>query len=143
MAVTVQQIFDMAIHAIDEQSESSGETITVDTTEYKSRTISILNSVIPRLYPYSGNYEPGEAGRPTPKILTWGDYRNPDFTQTIDLDDTLCLSVLPFFLAAQLISAENAELASWFMNLYRENFNDLRNRIPADFEPIPTPYGTF
>lgn len=143
MAVTVQQVFDMAIHAIDEQNESSGETVTVDTTEHKTRTISILNSVIPRLYPYSGNYDPGESGRPTPKILTWGNYQNPDFTQEIDLDDTLCLSVLPFFLAAQLISAENAELASWFMNLYRETFNDIRNRIPAEFERISMPYGAF
>lgn len=141
--VTVQQVFDMAIHAIDEQSESNGETSTVDTTEYKSRTISILNSVIPRLYPYSGNYDPGTSGRPTPAILAWGDYSEPAFDQEIGLDDTLCLSVLPFFLAAQLISAENAELASWFMNLYRENLNDLRNRVPAEFERISTPYGTF
>lgn len=143
MAVTVQQVFDMAIHAIDEQNESSGATDTVDTQEYKYRTISILNSVIPRLYPYSGNYAPGESGRPTPNTLMWGEYKDPDFTQEIDLDDTLCLSVLPFFLAAQLISAENAELASWFMNLYRETFNDIRNRIPAEFERISMPYGAF
>lgn len=143
MAVTVQQVFDMAIHAIDEQNETSGATVTVDTKEYKTRTISILNSVIPRLFPFSGNYENSESSRPTPKILKWGDYQNPDFTQEIDLDDTLCLSVLPFFLAAQLISAENTELASWFINLYRETFNDIRNRIPADFERISTPYGTF
>lgn len=143
MAVTVQQVFDMAIHAIDEQSESSGATSTVDTQEYKFRTISILNSVIPRLYPFSGNYDDSASGRPTPMTLLWNNYKDPDFTQVIDLDDTLCLSVLPFFLSAQLISAENAELASWFMNLYRETFNDIRNRVPAEFERIPTPYGAF
>lgn len=141
--VSVQQVFDMAIHAIDEQNESTGSTATVDTTEYKTRTISILNSIIPRLYPYSSNYRPTGSGRPEPATLFWEGYSDPDFTQFIDLDDTLCLSVLPFFLAAQLVSAENTELANWMMNLYRENFNDLRNRIPADFEPIPTPYGTF
>lgn len=143
MAVTVQQVFDMAIHAIDEQNESSGATDTVDTQEYKYRTISILNSVIPRLYPFSGDYDGAGAGRPTPQILTCIDYREPDFEQVIGLDDTLCLSVLPLFLAAQLISAENAELASWFMNLYRETFNDIRNRIPAEFERISMPYGAF
>jgi hypothetical protein len=140
---TVQQVFDMAIHLMDEQNETTGATHTVDTNEYKSRTISILNSVIPALYPFSGNYETGEEGRPTPEILTWGDYKNPDFAQTIGLDDTLCLAVLPYYLAAQLLSAENETLAAWFMNRYREAFNDLRNRIPAEFEKIATPYGTF
>lgn len=141
--VTVQQIFDMAIHLMDEQNESNGNTITVDTSEYKSRTISILNSVIPALYPYSGDFDPGTSGRPVPQILEWGNYQNPDFAQTVALDDTLCLSVLPYYLAAQLLSAENETLAAWFMNRYRETFNDLRNRIPADFERISTPYGLF
>lgn len=143
MSVTVQQVFDMAIHTIDEQNESTGSTVTVDTTEYKSRTISILNTVIPRLYPYSSNYDTSGPGRPAPKILACNNYSSPDFTQVIDLDDTLCLSVMPFFLAAQLVSAENVELASWMMNLYRENFADLRNKVPAEFERISTPYGLF
>ena len=141
--VTVQQIFDMAIHLMDEQNESNGGTNTVDTQEYKFRTISILNSVIPALYPYSGNFEPGISGRPLPQILVCEDYRNPDFQQAVDLDDVLCLTVLPYYLAAQLLSAENEVLSAWFMNRYREAFNDLRNRIPADFEKISTPYGLF
>lgn len=141
--VTVQQIYDMAIHLMDEQNESNGNTGTVDTNEYKYRTISILNSVIPALCPYSGNYKPVASGRPTAQILEWGNYQNPNFTQTVDLDDTLCLSVLPYYLAAQLLSAENEMLSAWFMNRYREAFNDLRNRIPADFEKISTPYGLF
>lgn len=141
--VTVQQVFDMAIHLMDEQNETTGATGTVDTNEYKSRTISILNSVIPALYPFSGDYDAGEAGRPVPQILEWGDYKNPNFTQTIALDDTLCLSLLPYFLAAQLLSAENEVLSAWFMNRYREAFADLRNRVPADFVKIATPYGTF
>lgn len=141
--VTVQQIFDMAIHLMDEQNESNGGTITVDTQEYKFRTISILNSVIPALYPYSGNYDSQGTGRPMPAILLVNEYRNPDFEQSIDLDDVLCLTVLPYYLAAQLLSAENEVLSAWFMNRYREAFNDLRNRIPADFEKISTPYGLF
>lgn len=56
--MTVQQVFDMAIHIVDEQSESTGATITVDTEEYKFRTISILNAVIPRLFPYSETCSP-------------------------------------------------------------------------------------
>lgn len=141
--VTVQQIFDMAIHLMDEQNESNGSTATVDTSEYKYRTISILNSVIPALYPYSGNYTYGMIGRPTPAILAWDDYKNPDFAQTINLDDTLSLSLLPYYLASQLLAGENEALSAWFMNRYRESFNDLKNRLPAEFESIPMPYGTF
>lgn len=139
--VTVQQVFDMAIHLMDEQNESTGATGTVDTNEYKYRTISILNSVIPALYPFSGNYDPGTAGRPVPAVLAAADYKNPDFTQQIDLDDTLCLAVLPYYLAAQLLAGENEALAAWFMNRYREAFRDLSRLIPSEFEQIPSPYG--
>jgi len=141
--VTVQQVFDMAIHLMDEQNESSGETVTVDTQEYKFRTISILNSVIPALYPYSGNYTQSTTGRPNPRQLDWEDYRNPDFEQSIPLDDTLSLTLLPYYLAAQLLSAENEVLSAWFLNRYRESFMDLKSKVPASFEAIPTPYGLF
>jgi hypothetical protein len=71
------------------------------------------------------------------------DYQNPDFEQTIPLDDALSLSVLPYFLAAQLLAGENETLAAWFMNRYRELFMDLRDMVPASFEPITTSYGGF
>ena len=139
--VTVQQVFDIAIHLMDEQNESNGATSTVDTQEYKYRTISILNSVIPALYPFSGTFQMSSKGRPTPQQLYADDHKNPDFEQPVPLDDTLSLAVLPYYLAAQLLSAENEALASWFMNRYRETFNDLRNRVPAEFERITTSYG--
>jgi hypothetical protein len=140
---TVQQIFDMAIHLMDEQNESDGNTGTVDTNEYKFRTISILNSVIPRLYSYSSNYTDKGKVRNAPRKLEADDYKNPDFEQTIPLDDVLSMSLLPYYLAAQLLSAENETLSAWFMNLYRESFADLRNKMLAEFEQISTPYGGF
>ena len=36
-------VFDRAIHLMDEQNEMNGETRTVDTEEYRYRTLSILN----------------------------------------------------------------------------------------------------
>lgn len=140
---TVQQIFDMAIHLMDEQNESNGATGTVDTNEYKFRTISILNSVIPRLYIYSSNYEDRGEGRNAPQPLLAENYASPDFTQEIPLDDVLSLTLLPYYLAAQLLSAENEALAAWFMNLFREHFADLRNKCLAEFEQIISPYGGF
>ncbi|MGM9587406.1 MAG: hypothetical protein ACI3VA_07975 [Candidatus Limivicinus sp.] len=141
--LTVQQVYDMAIHLMDEQDESTGKTETVDTVEYKLRTISILNSIIPALYPYSGNYDTSGTGRPTPPMLYVDDYANPDFEQAIWLDDTLCAAVLPYYLAAQLLSSENDTLSAWFLARYREAFADLKSRIPATFERISTPYGLF
>lgn len=140
---TVQQIFDMAIHLMDEQNESNGATGTVDTKEYSFRTISILNSVIPRLYVYSSNYVDKGKGRTAPRQLSNDNHASPDFEQSIPLDDVLALSLLPYYLASQLLSAENEALSAWFMNMYRENFNDIRNRSLSDFEQISTPYGLF
>ena len=141
--VTVQQIFDQAIHLMDEQNEQNGATVTVDTQEYKSRTISILNTAIPRLYPYSSNYDRTAVGRPAAMILKNDDHANPDFTQNIMLDDDLCIGLLPFYLAAQLLSAENEDLAAWFITQYRECLSDYKRNIPAVFEQISSPYGAF
>jgi hypothetical protein len=139
----VQEIFDMAIHLMDEQSESNGSTGTVDTQEYKFRTISILNSVIPAIQIYSSDYDRTGFGRPEPEILLADNHANPDFTQEIALDNVLSYSLLPYYLAAQLLSGENEELAGWFLSRYREAFNDVRNKVLAEFEPISTPYGLF
>lgn len=137
--VTVQTIFDMAIHILDEQSESSGATQTSDTDEYRFRTISILNSAIPALWPFSESYDPaGEV--PT---LYADDYKNPDLDQVVEIDDRLALSVLPYFLAAKLIQTENESLAALCMTQYREAFQDLRTRGKGTFERIQTSYGYF
>lgn len=142
--VTVQQVFDTAIHMMDEQSESGGATVTADTQEYKLRTLSILNAVMPSLYPYSDTYAPTGAGRPVcPPLSQSAGHSNPDFTQHIPLDDTLALGVLPYALAAHLLAGENEELSTWFLARYNQAFIDLRHKIPAIFEPIPMPYGSY
>ena len=143
MTITVQQVFDQAIHLMDEQNENTGATATADTKEYMSRTISILNTIVPRLYPYSSNYNRQEEGRPKAIALDRGNYSNPDFTQVIMLDDVISMGVLPFYLAAHLLSGENESLAAWFMNQYREAFADIKKTAPASFEAISTPYGLF
>jgi hypothetical protein len=139
----VQEIYDMAIHLMDEQNEDNGNTETMDTEEYRFRTISILNTAIPALYPYSGTFVNSGIGRPSVQILRANDHAKPDFSQQIPLDDTLCYSVLPYFLAAQLLSGENEDLAAWFLSRYREAFLDLRNKVPGEFEPIRPVYGLF
>lgn len=141
--VTVQQIFDSAIHLMDEQSESNGQTVTTDTNEYKFRTISILNAVMPSLYPYSDTCDHSVPGRPVCPVLTAASYATPDFTQTVPLDDGLALGVLPYALAAHLLAAENDSLSLWFLSRFNQVFADIRSKVPAAFESIPTPYGLF
>lgn len=141
---TVQQVFNTAIHMMDEQSETTGETLTTDTQEYKYRTISILNAIMPSLYPYSDTLDSTGTGRPICPMLAVPElHSKPDFTQKIPLDDTLAMGVLPYALAAHLLSGENENLSVWFLSRYNQAFGDLRNKIPATFEPIPTPYGLF
>ena len=140
---TVQQVFDMAIHMMDEQNESSGISDTADTKEYRFRTISILNAVMPALYPYSDTCSDEGRGRPICPALDLTNIRKPDFTQQIPLDDTLALGVLPYALAAHLLAGENEELSAWFQNRYNLAFSDLRSKIPGTFEPIVAPYGLF
>ena len=141
--VTIQQIFDTAIHMIDEQNESSGATLTADTREYQVRTINILNSLIEQLYPYSDTYDASQPGRPVPKLAEAEDYRNPDFSQLVPLDDAIAIGVAPYGLAFHLLVAENLELAQVFRSLWMSALVDLRSKQAAAWEPIPTPYGLF
>lgn len=141
--VTVQEVFDIAIHLMDEQNESNGQTVTSDTQEYKVRTISILNAILPGLYPYSDNYDNSVPGRPTVPPLLVDNYASPDFTQAIPVDDTLSRGILPYALAGHLLAGENEELSAWMMQRYNLMFADLRNKIPGQWERICLPYGAF
>lgn len=141
--VTVQDIFDAAMDLMDEQDEKNGSTSTTDTREYALRTISILNTAIPNLYPYSDRSRQGKAGRPIPVQLLALDRSNPDFSQVIFLDDALCWGLLPFWLASLLRSGEDEEFANRMMTEYNKAFAGIRTLAPAEFEPIPTPYGLF
>lgn len=141
--VKVQEVFDIAIHLMDEQNESNGQTVTSDTTEYKIRTISILNAIMPSLYPYSDNYDNSVIGRPVVPPLLVDNYANPDFNQLIPIDDTLSRGILPYALAAHLLAGENEELSAWMMNRYMSSLAELRDKIPGTWEQIIMPYGMF
>lgn len=141
--VTVQQVYDAAIDLMDEANETTGATKTADTREYELRTISILNTALPVLYPYSSNADRTAPGRPTPPPLLAHNRREPDFTQEIPLDDALCWSLLPFYLASLLRSGEDTEFSMRMMTEYNNALASIRDLVPAQFEAIPTPYGLF
>lgn len=135
---TVQKVFDTTIHLMDEQSQGNGMTMTEDTEEYKFRTVSIINAILPTIYPYSGSYIPGEQVQ----LLKVGN-DEAAFAQEVPLEDSLAIGVLPYALASHLLAAENEELSAWFISRYNHAFSQIGNRIPAAFEPIATPYGLF
>ena len=141
--VTVQQIFDAAMDLMDEQDENTGSTKTTDTREYQLRTISILNIAINALFPYSSNYDTSASGRPAALVLLLDDRKNPDFGQTIYLDDGLCWALLPFFLASLLRSSEDTEFSMRMMTEYNGALANLKNGVLSEFEKIETPYGLF
>ena len=131
---TAQDIFDIAIAMMDEMNDS-GQTDHSDTTEYKNRTLPILNVLRGELYPYSDTYEATGSGRP---IAAW----IADFDSAIELDDYICQSVMPYGLAAHLLMDENPTSANFFQQRYDELKAGLRRGFPADgSEDINDVYG--
>lgn len=131
---TVREIFDIAIHLMDEQSESSGVTLTADTMEYSYRTPSALNSILNWAYPYSDTYTQAMDGRrPTyPKVTSLED--------TVDMDDYICLSVLPYGLAARL-AEESSGMKDWFEQTFLERLEASRQTAPAASGDVEDVYG--
>ena len=135
--LNVQGVFDKAMYLIDAQNESTGSTDNSDTTEYKVRTLGILNNLIDDAYPASDTFAIGEDGkRPALDDLT-------SFSDEIKMDPYIVRSVLPCGLAAKLLSEENPTLADFFWQLYEQRLAKARAGVPASFESIEDglPYG--
>lgn len=124
--MTGKEIFDIAIHLLDEQNESTGSTETADTKEYELRSVSLINSFLPRLCLQSGV---------TVSAIS-------ALSDTIPADTALAQGVAPYFLAALLIETETPELAIRLKSEGDENYSEIRGRLsPAEFEDIEQPYG--
>ena len=133
---TVQDVFDIAIHLLDEQNESTGATRTTDTKTYELRTPNILNNLLDRCYRVSDTcvMEPGK--RPIcRKVHAMED--------EIDLDEFLCTGVLPYGLAAMLILPEGLnEMSDFFWQTFEEQLYSAGATMPATEEAIEDVYGT-
>lgn len=133
---TGQAIFDIAIHLMDAQNESTGSTETADTKEYKLRTPNILNNLMDRVYSSSDTYPQYTPGQPRPVCR-----KISDLSETLDLDERICTSVLPYGLAALLLTEEDPTRANFFWQVFWENLNEAKNGIPASAESIEDVYG--
>lgn len=134
-STTAMDVFSIAMALMDEVNESSGETDTSDTREYKVRTLLILNALRGELFPYSDTFEVTEAGkRPILAVIE-------SFDQVIGMDDYICQSILPYGLAAQLLMDENPVAASFLQQRYEELRNALARGLPQGADAIEDVYG--
>lgn len=132
---TVQTVFDIAIHLMDAQNESTGSTETADTKEYQLRTPSLLNSVLDRAYPASDNWpEATDRKRPIcPKVSA--------MTDEIDLDERICTGILPYGLAGLLLTEENPVLANFFWQTFLEQLDEAKRGVPSGIDSVEDVYG--
>ena len=101
----VSDVFDAAMSIMDELSDS-GKPQTTDTDEYKYRAVSIINTMIAELYPFS---ETKKAGK------TASGWRPVE-----EFDDTLSVGAMPYGLASALLTDENPEASDRFKRRYNE-----------------------
>lgn len=130
---TGQQVFDLAMGLMDNIS-SAGLSDTSDNTEYKNRTLRILNALRLELYPLSDTCVAAISGtRPVSSVLT-------ALSDTIDLDDYLAQTVLPYGLSAHLLIDENPNAASFYQQRYEEMKGGAA-KLPSEFKAITDVYG--
>ena len=132
---TVQDVFDIAIQLMDSQNETTGATQTTDTKEYQVRTISLLNSILDRVYPASDTFPSGYSGqRPVCEKAT-------SFADELDLDERCALGIFPYGLAGLLRTEENPTLANFFWQTFLEQIEEAKRGIPSSIDSVENVYG--
>ncbi|MGM7719439.1 hypothetical protein [Metabacillus sp. Hm71] len=118
MAVTAQQVYDMALVFMDEVSDT-GAILADDPEYYKSKSLSILTALQTELLPQSI----------TPVPIT-------DISSNLLVSDRIALGVLPYGLAAHLLLVENNDAAPF----YNDRYEELKRKISTSIEPITDVY---
>lgn len=131
--MTATTIFDAAIKIMDEQSDT-GESIWSDTEEYRHRAIAILNILAGECYPFSAGTKLKPGQRAVPAYIE-------SLEDDVDLDDILCLTVLPYGLAAHLAIDDNPRTASYCQQRYEDLLNNKFRNVPASWEVGEDIYG--
>lgn len=134
---TGMDVFQRAITMMDELNDD-GKYKHEDTEEYRKRSLAILNTIAPELYPFSDTYKKNQAwevGRRP--VMAWME----SLYDNIDLDDYCAGTVLPYGLAAHLLMDENPTSANFFQQRYDELKVSLMRGLPAESEEIVDVYG--
>lgn len=125
--MTGREVFDIAMNLLDEQNESSGETLTADTKEYQLRSVRLLNSLLPRLCVLTGK---------TYVALL-------DDSSDMPVSDAVSSGVASYELAALIAQTEgDTEIADRFRRDGEANLQEIASREePAVMEDITDVYG--
>lgn len=124
--MTGQAIFDRAMALAD----ATGE----DTQEYKNRAVRLLNILTGELFPYSDTFTAAQSGkRPVATLIR-------SLSDAVDLDDYCAGSILPYGLAAQLLTTEDPNHASFLQQRYEELKALVARGFPQEFEAIEDAY---
>lgn len=118
MAVTAQQVYDIALVLMDEVTDT-GEILADNPDYYKAKTLKILTTLQTELLPSTI----------TPVLIT-------DLSNTLLVSDRIALMALPYGLAAHLLLTEDVSSASYFNNRYDE----LKRKTYATITPITDVY---
>ena len=125
--MTGRDVFDVAMNLLDEQNESSGETLTADTKEYQLRSVRLLNSLLPRLCVLTGKTYVALA----------------DDSSDMPVSDAVSSGVASYELAALIAQTEgDTEIADRLRRDGEANLQEIAGREePAVMEDITDVYG--
>lgn len=127
MATTVQDVFDLTLPIIDAVGDS-------DISDYKDKTLGILNVLRGELFPYSDTWKVlDENKRPIVQKLT-------SFDDEIGLDDYICQTLMPYGLGAHLMLTEDTTTASYCQQRYDELKQLLTRGLPTESTDIEDVY---
>jgi hypothetical protein len=130
--MTGQEIFNIALALIGEVTNG---TYTPDTMAYQAQAPAILNTLATELYPFSDTFSASDGGkRPILSSLS-------SLSDDVGLDETLCRTVLPYGLAAQLQVTENPQAAGFHQQRYEELKAAAARSRPMEWEEIGDLYG--
>lgn len=130
---TVSDVFDVTMQLIDEVSDT-GLTQTTDTEEYRNRTIGIMNILISECYPFSDEKDNTKLDSAWRAVQEFDDSLK-------GIDNTLALGVMPYGLAANLLTDENPTAANYYQQRYEALLAAKRSRMQADVGEIENVYG--
>lgn len=116
-----QKIYDFTMALMDEMLDQGGVDVN-STKDYKARAPGILTILQNELSE---------------------DVLDPvkDMNTDIDLEDKICMAVLPYGLAARLLAQEDAALSNYFSSLYETNKAKLNRK--AEIVERPDVYGSY
>lgn len=111
--MTCQEIYDITMALMDEMLDS-GAVDYASTKDYTARTPGILTILQTQVVMYFKS-----RGIDIDTLD-----RLESMTDEVDLEDDICMGVLPYGLAARLLGQEDTQMSSYFSQLYNQGLAD-------------------